>query len=263
MRNFLIAFLLLLYLIFGWLSCRDHKKCCSGEQDVSAVPVISNKTGPLLFAHNDSLPITGEGWAKLRDSLLTLASDSTSLEISGWYCTNLNPVETESLAMARAREVRKLFAEIPDERIILLSQGVTCDSLRINRNDVAASFASRVRTANIKEIADRTLIYFPFNSTSKLNNLEVENYLNDVVARVIKSGESITLTGHTDNIGSDKSNLALGQQRADIIKRFLVEKGVSPDKIQATTKGESTPIAENTSENGRAKNRRTELQIIK
>ncbi|MFZ1581419.1 MAG: OmpA family protein, partial [Saprospiraceae bacterium] len=122
---------------------------------------------------------------------------------------------------------------------------------------------ARIRTANIKETADGTLIYFPFNSTQKLNNAEVESYLNDVAERVNKSGESISLTGHTDDVGSDASNILLGRKRADIVKSYLVAQGVSVSKINVDSKGESMPVAENTTDEGRAKNRRTELKIIK
>ncbi len=263
MRAFLIAFLLLLWLVLGWLFYRYHSSCCKGEDDVSALPVITKKSGPLLFAYNSELPILGDGWLKMRDSLTLLASDSTSLEISGWYCTNFNPPETESIGISRATAIRRLFAEIPDERIILISKNVLCDSNRLIKNDISASFASKIRTDNIKEIDDRTLIYFPFNSTKKLDNVEVEVYLQDVARRVINSGESILLTGHTDFIGSDASNIILGQQRANIIKQYLEKLGVPPDKIQSKSVGESSPIADNSTENGRAKNRRTELKIIK
>ena len=71
------------------------------------------------------------------------------------------------------------------------------------------------------------------------------------------------LTGHTDNIGSDASNKVLGQRRADIIKNYLIQKGVDASKIQTSSQGESAPVATNDTENGRAQNRRVELQIIK
>jgi len=115
--------------------------------------------------------------------------------------------------------------------------------------------------ANIKETADRTLIYFPYGSTSKLNNSRVESYLNDVAERVKASGERVILTGHTDNDSSTQYNLGLGQRRADVVKNYLISKGVSTSKISATSKGESQPIASNDTAAGMAKNRRTELQI--
>ncbi|MCL4165843.1 UNVERIFIED_CONTAM: hypothetical protein GTU68_047178, partial [Idotea baltica] len=92
---------------------------------------------------------------------------------------------------------------------------------------------------------------------------EVENYLDDVADRVKKSGERVRLTGHTDSFGDDASNQRLGQNRADIIKRYLVSKGVASSKILTASKGESSPLTTNATKAGRAENRRTELQIIK
>lgn len=65
----------------------------------------------------------------------------------------------------------------------------------------------------------------------------------------------VTVAGHTDNVGSASSNMALSQRRADNIKKMLVEKGIAADRIKAVGKGESNPIATNSTPEGRAKNR--------
>jgi len=128
-------------------------------------------------------------------------------------------------------------------------------------NFFSARFKNAVNNANIKEIDDVALIYFPFNSTNKLNSSKVENYLNDVATRVKKTGEKVFLTGHTDNIGSNESNIVLGKRRAVIVFDYLVSKGVSTSQIVTKSKGENSPIARNDSSAGRAKNRRVELKI--
>ncbi|MBK8827801.1 MAG: OmpA family protein [Saprospiraceae bacterium] len=120
-----------------------------------------------------------------------------------------------------------------------------------------------VSALQISRRLQMALDIFPIQFYTKLNNAEVESYLNDVAERVNKSGESISLTGHTDDVGSDVSNLSLGRKRAEIVKSYLLGQGVNASKIQIDSKGESVPVAENTSEDGRAKNRRTELKIIK
>lgn len=264
MRNFLIALVALLYLILGWLFYQDHKSCCS-DKSTSAVeetPVLIQKTGPLLFSYNSSAPILGDTWPAYRDSLSSLISETTSLEIIGWYCTNLNPPETEELGRLRGEEIKKLFAENLWEKINIETRGIDCSNERMDIIDISASFSQRKSTEHIKEVADRTIINFPYNSTSKLNNQEVESYLDEVASKVIQSGQSIMLTGHTDNIGSEEANLSLGRKRAEVIKQYLVSKGVAAAKITVDSKGESMPIADNATEEGRAKNRRTELQVI-
>ena len=72
----------------------------------------------------------------------------------------------------------------------------------------------------------------------------------------------ISVNGHTDDLGDDEQNRVLSQKRADAVKSYLVEKGVSSDQIESTGFGETKPRVANTSETNRAKNRRTEFQIL-
>lgn len=73
---------------------------------------------------------------------------------------------------------------------------------------------------------------------------------------------SIILTGHTDNIGTTAANMNLSRERALSVKNYLVGKGVAKTRIEAQGMGESRPIASNDTEEGRQKNRRTEISII-
>lgn len=75
-------------------------------------------------------------------------------------------------------------------------------------------------------------------------------------------GITIEIQGHTDNVGAVKANEALSANRAYTVKAFLEEKGVDGKRITAKGFGPNKPVAENTSEEGRAKNRRTEFLII-
>lgn len=72
---------------------------------------------------------------------------------------------------------------------------------------------------------------------------------------------TIEIQGHTDNVGAAKANEALSANRAYTVKAYLEEKGVDGKRITAKGFGPNKPIAENTSEEGRAKNRRTEFLI--
>jgi outer membrane protein OmpA-like peptidoglycan-associated protein len=72
----------------------------------------------------------------------------------------------------------------------------------------------------------------------------------------------IDVYGHTDSTGSDSYNQGLSQRRASSVANYLVQGGVSPQRIVATGFGESRPIADNSSEAGRAQNRRVEITIV-
>lgn len=70
---------------------------------------------------------------------------------------------------------------------------------------------------------------------------------------------NITIEGHTDNVGTDFSNWDLSVMRATSIIRILTEKGVTSSRITASGRGPFVPVADNETEEGRAKNRRTEI----
>ena len=74
--------------------------------------------------------------------------------------------------------------------------------------------------------------------------------------------EVIIAVGNTDSIGTDAYNMALGQRRAQSVKAYLVSKGVDGSRIYTESKGKSNPVASNATEEGRAKNRRTDIEVV-
>jgi outer membrane protein OmpA-like peptidoglycan-associated protein len=73
----------------------------------------------------------------------------------------------------------------------------------------------------------------------------------------------IMISGHTDNVGSAADNLALSTSRAKSVVQFLQKNGIEPSRLVSKGWGASKPIADNTTEENKAKNRRTELSILK
>jgi OOP family OmpA-OmpF porin len=72
---------------------------------------------------------------------------------------------------------------------------------------------------------------------------------------------SIKVVGHTDSVGSDAYNQTLSERRASSVAEYLLSQGVVPNKVTSEGRGESQPIADNETEEGRAKNRRVDLHI--
>jgi len=71
----------------------------------------------------------------------------------------------------------------------------------------------------------------------------------------------IIVEGHTDSVGSDGDNQRLSQARAESVRSFMVNHGIKADRISAVGKGESTPVADNKTPEGRANNRRVEIIV--
>lgn len=104
-------------------------------------------------------------------------------------------------------------------------------------------------------------IYFAFNSADILANShkvldEFIVFLNDHPTL------QIGIEGHTDNVGSDEFNLILSENRAKAVYNYLVNNGIDANRLQYKGFGESSPIATNETEEGRAMNRRTEFVIL-
>jgi OOP family OmpA-OmpF porin len=74
--------------------------------------------------------------------------------------------------------------------------------------------------------------------------------------------EVIIAVGNTDSVGTDAYNMALGQRRAQSVKTYLVAKGIDASRIYTESKGKSNPVASNATEEGRAKNRRTDIEVV-
>jgi len=74
--------------------------------------------------------------------------------------------------------------------------------------------------------------------------------------------EVIIAVGNTDSVGTDAYNMALGQRRAQSVKTYLTSKGVDGSRIYTESKGKSNPVASNATAEGRAKNRRTDIEVV-
>ena len=88
--------------------------------------------------------------------------------------------------------------------------------------------------------------------------------VNDL-AQVLKAypNAQVQLTGHTDNTGTPEANLTLSRDRANAVMGMLVNQGVAADRITTAGYGQERPVASNDTEDGRARNRRTELTVTK
>lgn len=73
----------------------------------------------------------------------------------------------------------------------------------------------------------------------------------------------VEIAGHTDSIGPEEYNKGLSEKRATVVKEYLISKGITPDRLEVVGYGESLPVDTNWKSEGRVKNRRVELNILK
>jgi len=74
--------------------------------------------------------------------------------------------------------------------------------------------------------------------------------------------EVIIAVGHTDSVGSDEYNQKLSVRRAEAVKAYIISKGVEANRVYTEGKGEKQPVADNKTAEGRAKNRRVEIEVV-
>ena len=87
--------------------------------------------------------------------------------------------------------------------------------------------------------------------------------LDDLVSKVKDVNlEVIIAVGHTDSIGTDAYNQKLSMRRSEAVKAYLVSKGIEKNRVYTEGKGEKQPVADNKTKEGRAKNRRVEIEVV-
>ena len=111
-----------------------------------------------------------------------------------------------------------------------------------------------------KTIALRN-IFFDFDKATIRS--ESANELNRLIKLLTDNPTlKIELGSHTDSKGSDDYNQKLSQSRSQSVVAYLIEKGISSDRLVAKGYGETVPVATNDTEDGRQENRRTEFKIL-
>ncbi|MBK8443144.1 MAG: OmpA family protein [Sphingobacteriales bacterium] len=126
----------------------------------------------------------------------------------------------------------------------------------------AANDAERLKTAEQALNIGPKYLYFETGENNLAFDAETEQYMQYLSYYLSqKPNETAKVTGHTDNVGVAAANLKLGQERADFVKAYMSTLGIPAEKITATSKGITQPIAPNDTPEGRQKNRRVEINI--
>ncbi len=98
-------------------------------------------------------------------------------------------------------------------------------------------------------------------ASSKLNDEAFPVLFHNLMVLLQNPDLKVEIGGHTDNVGSEKNNTKLSIERAETVKKYLVARGVSADRLTVKGYGESMPVADNKTAEGRALNRRIEFKV--
>jgi OOP family OmpA-OmpF porin len=109
-------------------------------------------------------------------------------------------------------------------------------------------------------LSSDTIYFLTGTATIESRSYNLLRQIADIA--VLCPNAKLLISGHTDNVGDPLTNLTLSLQRANAVKGYLFSEGGVPlNRLKATGKGEDYPIADNTTKEGRAKNRRIEIKV--
>jgi len=274
MKRILAFIVFLLFLLLLWYSYNKYQNCCEGANKNNAIEQThkaddsakinaaasanAKKDGPLVYNWNSGEAITNDLWDAKRKEILAAMADGKILRITGPYFKE----EGKKMGITRAKAAfAKLHSTMDAKKVEYASKLVNYYDGAKTNHFAGTDFDWLTRNNNITEVDNKALIYFPTNSTKKLSNVNIINYLKDVAKSLKGNNKQVALSGHTDNVGNDVSNKRLALGRANAIKNELVRLGVAANRISAVSFGEEKPIATNDTSAGRQKNRRVELEI--
>ena len=119
-----------------------------------------------------------------------------------------------------------------------------------------------VQPQKIAIIPEKEFIYFDFDKSDVKSAGIPDSYINESNDYLNEYDDArISITGHADAIGTSEYNYTLGYKRAESVRYYFESKGIPKNKISIESRGEKDPVGDNTTINGREKNRRTEIII--
>jgi len=129
------------------------------------------------------------------------------------------------------------------------------------KNESIQVLDSTSNVENTQVLNTEITIYFDFNSCDV--NSRFYQGIDKFIENLAKTKQyNVLITGHTDDVGSDEDNNKLGLCRANSLKKYILSKGIVETRIKVNSKGEKIPIADNSTDEGAAKNRRVVLNLV-
>ncbi len=209
-------------------------------------------------------------------SLKTFLAENAGkvINLTGYYKSDeKNDSAFPNLGLARANAVKNHLVENGVSSTQINTMGKLMEDMvakgemflgpiAYSLGDAAADAEDEMKALRDKINANPLVLYFETNQASINLSAEQRQKVADISRYLDKvEGASCNVVGHTDNVGRRGPNVRLGQGRADFAKSYLVQNGIAASKINASSKGPDSPVESNATEEGRSKNRRTEVTL--
>ena len=277
MKFFVMAIAWLIFSFLAFNFCVQPEYCPDDGATSGVVAPVEEPVAPITddyaivssLGSNDVL--TGSRWAGLRDELVAkyTANPDQTLQVYGnYYGSEAKPANFDNMGFLRADEIKSIIVretDIPADKINtlarLLDGAPASDPWRAGTFNWESISDEPVESAVIELDKNEIDILFPFSSATKEVDPGVDAYLVKLAQRLQQTNEQVALTGHTDNVSSDASNMRLGQRRADFVKNILVRNGAPANRITTSSRGESDPRRPNTTDANRRQNRRVNVKL--
>lgn len=245
------------------------KRECCPVHEISApvLPLLKDTVNriiedPILICYGRAdLKLSGNHKAYI-DSLLREVSSQEELWI-GVITDSQEYLINKNIAIERAEIITSLLKNSDSTVSLVIHNEIRSsyfeDSINCKRiSDIQIKPKSKVINLN-----NKIVIRHEYNSAATIDNEMVIKALDELLVKMKQENLSIRITGYTDNDGTEKENFVLSRQRALAIKRYLVKNGANPLRILTEYKGALDPVAANDTEEGRSKNRRSEIEVLK
>jgi flagellar motor protein MotB/tetratricopeptide (TPR) repeat protein len=240
--------------------------------------LIVNAKGTMAYYSSDFIPEMGRDIFKfeipedIRPIPTSYITGFITDARSGWpISANFSLVdlgENKPIAETRANDNGSYLLTIPTNRTYAFLASAPGYLFHSEHFDLKGLFSAdkpyrkdiELKPLRVGEILVMRNVFFETDSyelkdESKTELMKLVELLN------INPTVNIEVGGHTDNVGSASYNLGLSESRAKSVAKYLIDKGISPNRILWKGYGLTKPIGDNTTEDGRAENRRTEIRI--
>lgn len=265
-----VAFIACCFFGMKWYRGVICDTCATTPNTAAVTPTVSPAAAdlpPYYYTGKNGRDIGfSNSFPSFKDSVVANLAADEKLVVKGYWYAGEDTAGVGDLGILRANRLKDTLSKFisPDK--------ISCVSVFIDKANDADIYRGALveklmqpklgSDSTTSVLADgKLIIYFPTNSTKNTFDRQTEKNIADIVSIANSSGKTLYISGHTDSQGQADKNLVLSQNRADKLKNILVGRGVKAEQIKTEGKGQTVPISDNGTAEGRALNRRAEVII--